>query len=86
MDPDRSAAQFHAVDHDVVMLAADFFRVGFEKRNILGHRRGERMMAGIPAVLFVIEAEQREIRRPTENRSGRLGMVSFPCLFKTSAQ
>ena len=62
MNTNRAAAEFHAVHDHVVMLAADFLRIGLEQRNVLRHRRGERMMAGIPAVLFLVETEQREIR------------------------
>ena len=69
MNTNRAAAEFDAVHHDVVMLAANFFRVGLEQRDVLRHGRGERMMAGIPAVLFLIETEQREIDDPQEIES-----------------
>ena len=42
---EEATTEFDAVEHDVVMLAADFFRIGLEQRNVLRHRRGERMMA-----------------------------------------
>src|ERR1051326_1709192 len=48
------------------MLAADFFRVAVQKWDVLGDRRGERMMAGVPAVLLFIETQQRKINHPQE--------------------
>ena len=48
------------------MLAANLLRIGLEQRNILGHRRGERMMAGIPAVVLAVETEQRKFHDPEE--------------------
>src|SRR5688572_18233425 len=46
------------------MLAANFFRLGFEEANVFGNWSRERMMAGVPPVLFLVEAEQREINDP----------------------
>src|SRR5208283_5548170 len=46
------------------MLAADLFRVGVQQWNIFGHRRRERVMAGVPTILFLVEAQQREIHHP----------------------
>src|ERR1035437_9102191 len=46
------------------MLTADLLGVDLEHRDILGHRRGEWMVARIPAVLLLIEAQQREINDP----------------------
>ena len=66
MDANGAAAQLDAVDDDVVVLAADLFRVALEQRDVLGHRRGERMMTGIPAVLFVVEPEERKFNHPQE--------------------
>ncbi len=66
MDTDRATAEFHAVHHDVVVLAADFLGVGLEQRDVVGHGCGERMMAGIPAVLFAVEPEQRKFDDPEE--------------------
>ena len=86
MDTNRAAAEFHAVDHDVVVLAANFLRVGLEQRDVLGHGRGERMMARIPAVLFPVEAEQREFNHPQEIELLRIESSSLPCVLSTSAQ
>ena len=45
VDTNRATTQLGAVDHDIVMLAAHLFRFRFEQRNILGYRRGKRMVA-----------------------------------------
>ena len=64
MDTDRAAAEFDAIHDDVVMLAANFFRISFQQRDVFRDGCGERMMAGIPAVLFAIKAEQRKFDDP----------------------
>ena len=82
MNADGAAAQFHAVDHDVVMLAADFFGVACQQRDVLGHRRGKGMMAGIPAVLFACRNPSSG-KSTTHRKSKRLaGMVSLPWVFE----
>ena len=40
--------------------------------NIIGHGRGERVMAGIPAVHFAVEAEERKFNHPQEIELGRV--------------
>src|SRR6202000_390187 len=79
VNTNRAAAEFDAVHNHVIMLAADFFRIGLEKRNVLAYRRGERMMAGIPAVLFAIETEERELDHPQEIETvGRNNKLPLP--------
>ena len=82
VNADGAAAQFDAVDHDVVMLAAHFFGIGGQQRNVLRHRRGERMMAGIPAVLFLVEGQQAGNPPPRENQSGWRSIASLPRHFQ----
>ena len=72
MNTDRAAAQFPAVNHDVIMLTADFFRIVLEQRDIFGHRSSERMMARIPTVLFLVETEQRKVHDPEEIETVRI--------------
>src|SRR5881296_1658226 len=69
VDADRAATQFPSVDDYVVMLATDFFGVGGQQRDVLGNRRGERMMTGIPAVLLLVETQERKIDHPEEIKS-----------------
>src|SRR5439155_24787553 len=64
VNTDRAAAQFDAVHHHVVVLAANFFRIACQQRDVLHHRRGERVMARIPTVLFLVEAQQRKVHHP----------------------
>src|SRR6185437_10891794 len=79
VNTNRAAAEFNAVHNDVIVLATDFFRVGFEQRDILAHGRGKRMMAGIPAILLAVEAEQREFDDPEEIKLiARDGELALP--------
>src|SRR4029077_15056153 len=66
MNSDRAAPQLDSVDHDIIVLAPDFAGVGFEERDVLGHGGREWMVAGIPAVLLLVEAQQREVHEPKE--------------------
>src|ERR1035437_434068 len=66
MNTNRATAEFDAVHDHVVVLAANFLRIGLEQRDVFRDRCGERMMAGIPAVLFAIKAEQRKFDDPEE--------------------
>src|SRR5687767_13638334 len=72
MNTDRAAAQLNAIHHDVIVLATDFLRFSFQERNVRRHRSRERMMAGIPAILFAIEAQQRKFNYPQEIKSARV--------------
>ena len=65
------------------MLAAHFFRVAVEQRNVLRHRRGERMMAGIPAVLLACRNSAAENPRPTGNQTGPPDIVELALLSST---
>src|SRR5580698_4082642 len=64
VNSDRSAAQLNAVDHHIIVLPANFARIACQKRDILRHRRSERMMARIPAVLLPVERQQWKINHP----------------------
>src|SRR5437868_1983958 len=66
MDPNRAAAQFPSIDHNVIVLAAHLFRIGFEHRHVFCDRGREWMMARVPAILFFVETEQRKIHHPKE--------------------
>ena len=66
VDTDGAAAEFGAVNDDVVVLAADFFGLGFEVWDVVGDGGGEGMVAGVPAVLFFVEAEEGEVDDPKE--------------------
>src|SRR5690349_7565951 len=54
------------------MLAPHLPGVGLKERHVFGHRSREGMMAGIPAILLLIEAEQGEIDHPKEIESSRV--------------
>src|SRR5439155_13572255 len=69
VDTNRAAAQFPPINDYVVMLATDLFWVGGQERDVLGNRRSERMMTGIPAVLLLIETQERKIDHPEEIKS-----------------
>ena len=66
VDADGAAAEFGAVDDDVVVLAANFLGFGFEEWDVVRDGGSKRMVAGVPAVLFFVEAEEGEIDDPKE--------------------
>ena len=67
MDPDGAAAEFDAVEHDVVGDRADLAEVaGFEQRHVLGFRAGEGMMHRDPVVVF--RAEKARSGKSTTQR------------------
>ena len=66
VDTDRTAAQLAAVQDNVVSLGAYLGRVGVEQRNILVHRRGERMVHRNETVLLLAVLELRELGDPEE--------------------
>ena len=66
MDADRAAAEFDAVEHDVVVLAADLGGVGGEQGLVFDDRGGERVVGGEVALLFLVPEHQREFDDPEE--------------------
>ena len=66
MNTNRARAQFHAVQHQVVRLGAAARRIGGQLLEILVMHRSERMMRRVPAILFVVPFEHREIHHPEE--------------------
>jgi len=64
VDADRAATELHAIQNDVVVLAAHLLRRAVEQMNILGHRRGERVMRGEVALFCLVEGHQRKIHDP----------------------
>ena len=66
VNADGAAAKLGAIDDDIVVLASHFFRIALEERHIFGDGRGEGMVAGIPAVLFLVKAQEGKIDDPKE--------------------
>ena len=66
VDTNRTAAELDAVHHHVVVLPPNLFGILGEKRNVLGNGSRERVMARIPPVLFLVEAQQWKINHPKE--------------------
>ena len=66
MDTNGAAAQLDAVNDDVVMLTANRLGVADQLGDVLLHRRGERVMAGVPAIHLLVEHQQRELDDPEE--------------------
>ncbi|OIQ79435.1 hypothetical protein GALL_388340 [mine drainage metagenome] len=64
VDAHRAAADFPAVEHHVVGLGQAAPRVAAQVVDVLVLRRGERVMAGDPALLVVVELEHREVDDP----------------------
>jgi len=72
VDTNAAPADLTAVDHDVVRLRTDVGRVGFQLAQVLGHRRGERMVKRIVAFLVGVPLEQREIHHPQKGKALRI--------------
>lgn len=67
MDTDRAAAQFDAVEDEVVGLCVDLPEIAaFEGGPIAGAWARERVMHGVPAVIFIAPLEHGEIGDPCE--------------------
>src|ERR1039458_3931793 len=64
MDTNRAAAEFLAVEHQVVRECASLERRGIEHRKIVGIRRGERMVHGNHALVVGAVIEEWEIDHP----------------------
>src|SRR5438445_176744 len=79
MNTNRTAAQFPTIDHNIIMLPTDLFRIGLQEGNVLSHGRGEWMMARIPAIVFLVETQQREIDDPKKIKTiGGNGQLPLP--------
>ncbi len=67
VDADAAAAEFDAVEHDIVRDRADLGEfAGLERGHVLGLRAREGMMHGDPVVVLGRKCEQREIDDPQE--------------------
>ena len=66
VDSNRPAADFEPVEHEVVVKATDFERVGIHEVDIVGVRLRERMMGGLEAggTLTLGRQKQREVFNP----------------------
>ena len=69
MNTNRARAELGAVQHQVVRLRAAMRRIGGELFEIFVMHRRERMMRGVPAVLFFVPLEHREIDHPQKRKS-----------------
>ena len=52
MNTNRAAAEFHAVHHDVIVLATNFLGVGLEQRDVVGHRLASRVRMRIQKLAY----------------------------------
>ena len=66
MNTNGARAEFDAVQHHVVGFGAAARGIGGQLFQILVMNRSEGMMGGVPAVLFVVPFEHREIHHPEE--------------------
>lgn len=71
VDPDGAAAEFVAVEDDVVGFGADFaIFTGFEERDVFRFGAGEGVVDGDPGLVFGGEGEQWEVNDPEEVQRG----------------
>src|SRR5450759_1418146 len=70
MDTDRAATDFRTVQGEVVGLRQTFARIAFQQRKMFVLGGGERVMASVPTLGFLVVFEHREIHHPQR----------FPCL------
>ena len=66
MNADTAAADFAAVQHEVVCLRAHVARVGLQFPHVLVMRRGERVMHRVIALLLGIPFQQGKVHNPRE--------------------
>ena len=66
VDPDASAAQLHAVEHDIVSLRPDRAGIGVDQVPVLIHRHREGMVHCHESLLLVAPLKQRELDDPQE--------------------
>ncbi len=73
MNTNGARAQLGAVQHQVVRFGAAARRIAGQLLDIFVVHRSERMMRRVPAILFLVPFEHREIDHPErlENSSGR---------------
>ena len=64
VDPDRTAADLPAVEHDVVRLGDRRARVGLDEALVAVLRTGERMVHRGPALRLLVVLEHREVDHP----------------------
>ena len=62
----KRQAQLTAVEDDIVRLGAHLSRIGVQQRDILVHRRSERVVLGDQAVLLLAVLELRELSDPQQ--------------------
>src|SRR5688500_17374828 len=74
VNPQRAAANFNAVQDDIVGFGTDFSEfAALEERKVLGVRTRKRMMHGVPFIVGGAEREQRKIDYPKEIERGAVG-------------
>ncbi len=66
VDADAAAGGFVAVADEVVRRSPDAAGVGGEVLLVVGVDRAERVVLGVPALLVVVPAEQREVEDPED--------------------
>ena len=66
VDPDGTAAQLAAVEHDVIGAGADVGLVGEDLIGVLLHGGGEGVVHGLEAALLLAPLEHGELRDPEE--------------------
>ena len=66
IDAQAAAADLDAVQNHVVSVRLDPSGVGHQVLDILAARRRERMVHGLPALLFLVVFKHREVRDPEE--------------------
>ena len=64
MDPDAPRTELVPVHHHVVGLRADLARVGLEQLDVIVMGHAERVVLGLPAALFLVPVEHREVEHP----------------------
>ncbi len=84
VNPDGSTRNLLTVTDQVVLLAARRAGVGIQKRQVFRHRRSEKVVAGVPAVLVFVPLKEREVYNPAE--SHRFGVSQAQPLAQVQPQ
>jgi len=74
VDSQAAAAEFESIEDDVVGDRADAGEfTGFEFGKVPGHRPGEGVVNGVPAVFLGVPAQERKLGDPQEIELRRIG-------------
>ena len=64
VDSDAAACYFVSIAYQVVLFATCLAWIGIEQGDVFIHRRGEEMVAGVPALLLLVPLDKGKVNHP----------------------